>query len=56
MRIRVIILGGLVLVGSFVAATLVINTLWPPAIQQQQQQVALTRRRRRCNRSPARQR
>lgn len=42
MRIRVIVLGGLVLVGSFVGATLVINALWPPAIQQQQQQVALT--------------
>ena len=33
MRIRVIILGGLVLVGSFVVATLAINLLWPRSIQ-----------------------
>jgi hypothetical protein len=36
MRIRMIILGGLVVVGSFAAATLAINTLWPPATPQTQ--------------------
>jgi hypothetical protein len=37
MRIRVIILGGIVLVGSFVGATLAIDALWPPPVQQAQQ-------------------
>ena len=36
MRIRTIILGGLVVVGSFVGATLAINALWPPAAPQTQ--------------------
>ncbi len=36
MRIRTIILGGLVLVGSFAGATLAINALWPPAAPQTQ--------------------
>jgi hypothetical protein len=38
MRIRMIILGGLVVVGSFVGATLAIDALWPPPVPQ----VALT--------------
>jgi Domain of unknown function (DUF4403) len=37
MRIRTIILGGLVLVGSFAGATLAINALWPPAAPPQSQ-------------------
>jgi Domain of unknown function (DUF4403) len=37
MRIRIIILGGLVVVGSFAAATLAINALWPPAAPPQSQ-------------------
>jgi hypothetical protein len=37
MRIRTIILGGLVLVGSFAGATLAINALWPPATPPQSQ-------------------
>ena len=40
MRIRIIILGAVVLIGSFVGATLAINALWPPAAPQTQ--VSLT--------------
>ena len=37
MRMRTIILGGVVLVGSFAGATLAINALWPPAATTQSQ-------------------
>jgi hypothetical protein len=37
MRIGMIILGGVVVVGSFVGATLAINALWPPAAPPQTQ-------------------
>jgi hypothetical protein len=40
MRMRMIIIGGLVVVGSFAVATLAINVLWPPA-PSPQSQVAL---------------
>jgi hypothetical protein len=40
MRIRTIILGAVVLIGSFAGATLAINALWPPAAPQAQ--VSLT--------------
>ena len=40
MRVRTIILGAVVLIGSFVGATLAINALWPPAAPQTQ--VSLT--------------
>jgi hypothetical protein len=36
MRIRMIILGAVVVIGSFVGATLAINALWPPAARQTQ--------------------
>ncbi|MGC1444756.1 MAG: hypothetical protein WA837_04755, partial [Xanthobacteraceae bacterium] len=36
MRLRAIILGAIVLVGSFAGATFVMNTLWPLAPQQAQ--------------------
>jgi hypothetical protein len=40
MRVRTIILGAVVLIGSFAGATLAINALWPPAAPQAQ--VSLT--------------
>jgi hypothetical protein len=36
MRIGMIVLGGVVVVGSFVGATLALNVLWPPSVPQSQ--------------------